>query len=69
MASVANDNFENYFTEKIWQLIPAFYRDQDDAAGNPGVLRGIVQIMAAQAAVQTAPQIPLDLGEEGGGPI
>src|SRR5258708_5240526 len=51
MAGIANDNFESYFAEKIWELIPAFYRDRDGSAANPGVLRGIVEIMAAQAAV------------------
>jgi hypothetical protein len=51
MASPANDNFESYFTEKIWELIPSVYRDQDGLADNPGVLRAIVEIMARQAAV------------------
>lgn len=51
MAGAANDNFEVYFTEKIWEMIPAFYREQDGLAENPGVLRGMVEIMARQAAV------------------
>ena len=51
MASLANDNFEVYFAEKIWQMIPGFYREQDGLAANPGVLRSFVEIMARQAAV------------------
>ncbi len=51
MASVANDNFEVYFTEKMWEMIPAFYREADGLADNPGVLRGMIEIMARQAAV------------------
>jgi len=51
MASAANDNFESYFTEKMWEMIPAFYRDQDGLADNPGVLRALVEIMAREAAV------------------
>ena len=51
MASVANDNFELYFTEKIWEMIPAVYREQDGLADNPGVLRDFVEIMARQATV------------------
>jgi hypothetical protein len=46
-----NDNFETYFTEKLWDMIPAFYRDQDGLAENPGVLRALVHIIAQHAAV------------------
>ena len=49
--TVANDNFERYFAEKIWQMIPAFYRDADGIADNPGVLRAMVEIMAEPAAL------------------
>jgi hypothetical protein len=51
MSRSANDFFEAYFTEKIWELIPAFYREDDGLADNPGVLRAIVSVIAAQAAV------------------
>lgn len=51
MASPAHDHFERYFTEKLWEMIPAFYRDADGLASNPGVLRSIVHIIAAKAAV------------------
>jgi hypothetical protein len=47
---VADDNFEQYYAEKIWDLIPAYYRHEDGIAENPDVLRGIVEIIAKQAA-------------------
>ena len=50
MASAANDRFEAYYAEKLWETIPAFYRDEDGLAANPGVLRSIVEIVAARAA-------------------
>src|SRR5262245_54119546 len=46
----ANDKFEQYFTEKIWEIIPPYYREEDGLATNPGVLRGIARILAARAA-------------------
>jgi hypothetical protein len=51
MSRPANDAFETYFTEKIWELIPAFYRDEDGLADNPGVLRAMVHIIGQQAAL------------------
>lgn len=47
----ARDAFERYYTEKMWEWIPAIYRHEDGLADNPGVLRAIVEIMARQAAV------------------
>jgi hypothetical protein len=47
----ANDRFERYYTEKIWEWIPAFYRDEDGLATNPDVLRAIVEILSQQAAI------------------
>src|SRR5260370_15825770 len=49
MANTANDNFQTYFAEKLWEMIPTFYRDEDGLAENPGVLRSIVEIVAEQA--------------------
>ncbi|MCG8327013.1 MAG: hypothetical protein MI974_04970 [Chitinophagales bacterium] len=49
--SVAEDQFEAYFTEKIWEMIPAFYRTEDGLAESLGVLRSIVEIIAEQAAI------------------
>ena len=36
-----DDQFLTYFTEKLWDMIPAFYREDDASADNPtpGVLR------------------------------
>ena len=50
MGVTPNDKFETYFTEKIWEMIPAFYREEDGLADNPGVLRALVEIIAKQAA-------------------
>jgi hypothetical protein len=50
MATTSNDNVPTYFAEKLWEMIPAFYRDDDGLAENPGVLRSIVEIVAEQAA-------------------
>lgn len=50
MANRANDNFQTYFAEKLWEMIPAFYREEDGLAENPGALRAIVEILAEQAA-------------------
>lgn len=50
MVSPANDRFKTYFAEKIWEMIPAFYREEDGLADNPGVLRAYVEIIAEQAA-------------------
>ena len=47
---MAEDRFEEYFAEKLWEMIPAIYRHEDGLAENPGVLRAVVEIMAEQAA-------------------
>lgn len=47
----ARDEFERYYTEKVWDWIPAIYKDEDGLAARPDVLRSLVQIMAHQAAV------------------
>src|SRR5262245_24783389 len=46
----ALDEFERYYTEKIWEWIPAVYKDEDCLAPRPDVLRSMVIILAAQAA-------------------
>jgi hypothetical protein len=48
---MANDLFEQYYTEKLWEAIPSIYRHEDGIAEEPGVLRGIVQVLAKQAAI------------------
>jgi hypothetical protein len=47
---MADDRFESYYTEKLWEQIPAIYRTEDGLALPPGVLRGIVTLLAQQAA-------------------
>ncbi len=47
----ALDEFERYYTEKIWEWIPAVYKDEDGLAARPDVLRSIVKILARQAAI------------------
>jgi hypothetical protein len=47
----ARDEFERYYTEKIWDWIPAIYKDEDGLAAKPDVLRSIVQILARQSAI------------------
>lgn len=51
MTSQAQDRFELYFAEKLWEMIPAVYRHEDGTAANPGVLRALVEVLAEQAAV------------------
>lgn len=47
----ARDSFERYYAEKLWDWIPAVYRDRDGLEPNPGVLRALVEILARQAAI------------------
>jgi len=51
VANIAQDNFERYFAEKLWEMIPAIYRHEDGIAENPGVLRALVEILAEQTAI------------------
>ena len=46
-----NDRYDIYFLEKLWELVPAIYKQEDGLADNPGVLRSLVKIMAGQAAI------------------
>ena len=49
----ANDGFERYYAEKLWEWIPEVYRDADGRDDNPGkgTLRALVELIADQAAV------------------
>jgi hypothetical protein len=47
----AQDRYDEYYTEKLWSLIPDVYRAEDGNLAQPGVLRGIVEIIAEQAAI------------------
>jgi hypothetical protein len=42
------DNFRNYYTEKLWQLIPEVYRQYDTTSGT---LRAIVEIIGSHASI------------------
>jgi hypothetical protein len=48
--AAARDRFESYFAEKIWELIPAVYRDLDAPYYQAGTLRTFVEAMAGEAA-------------------
>ena len=47
---MANDQFESYYTEKLWEMVPAFYREEDAEGESPGALRALVVLLAQQAA-------------------
>lgn len=47
----AEDNFEAYYAEKLWEMIPPIYRLEDGLAMQPDVLRSLVEILARQAAI------------------
>ncbi|MEM9332141.1 MAG: hypothetical protein AAGA53_12500 [Pseudomonadota bacterium] len=46
----AEDGFQAYYTEKIWHLIPAVYRDQDPKTHSPNALRGLVEVLGEAIA-------------------
>ena len=54
---MARDGFERHYTEKIWDRVPELYRDADGRPptlvdpGGRGQLRGLVEVLAGQAAV------------------
>ena len=53
----ARDGYEAYYAEKLWELLPAIYKEQDGLAVRegtaepPGSLRGFIEVIAEQAAV------------------
>ncbi|HEY5960346.1 MAG TPA: hypothetical protein VIV60_27520, partial [Polyangiaceae bacterium] len=47
----ANDGFKEYYTEKLWALVPEVYRTEDGTQPRRDVLRSIVEVIAEQAAV------------------
>lgn len=53
MSIKTRDGFEEYFTEKFWEMIPPLYRYEDGKEGNPnpGVLHSLIELLASQAAV------------------
>jgi hypothetical protein len=50
-ATRADDGFDRHYAEKIWALIPETYRNEDGIAANPGTLRALIEVLAAEAAV------------------
>lgn len=46
----ARDRYPEHFAEKLWSWIPEVYRSEDFRAARPGVLRALVEIVAADAA-------------------
>jgi hypothetical protein len=46
-----DDRYERYYQEKLWELVPGIHRHEDGIAERPGVLRAIIEIIAAQATV------------------
>ncbi|WP_428667485.1 hypothetical protein [Reyranella sp.] len=49
--SRAADGYEAYFTEKLWALVPAIYRNLDGSGEQKGVVRGLIETIASQAAI------------------
>ena len=47
----AADGYRAFYTEKLWELIPPYYRDLDGTSEPPGALRGLVEVIAEQAAI------------------
>jgi hypothetical protein len=46
----ARDGYREYFTEKLWEWVPAIYRERDGLDGGDA-LRSFVQALASRAAV------------------
>jgi hypothetical protein len=51
MSILYNDDFNRYYSEKIWELIPAIYRHEDGLADPQDVLRSLVDVIAEQAGI------------------
>jgi hypothetical protein len=47
----ARDHYEAYFSEKLWELLPAIYRERDGLADRAGQLRAFIEVLAQQAAI------------------
>ncbi len=44
------DRYVEYYTEKLWELVPAYHRHEDGIGDHPGALRAIVHVWANEAA-------------------
>ncbi|NVB36415.1 hypothetical protein G6O69_01135 [Pseudenhygromyxa sp. WMMC2535] len=49
-AGVALDGYTDYYTEKLWQWLPGYHREEDASTGSPGTLRGIIEAMGEESA-------------------
>ncbi|MEM7357531.1 MAG: hypothetical protein AAF431_00325 [Pseudomonadota bacterium] len=47
---IIHDDYQEYYQEKIWEMIPAYYRHEDGIAEHPDVLRAIVELVATEVA-------------------
>src|SRR5262249_16165841 len=46
------DHYENYYADKLWNLLPAIYRTEvTDSFDTPGHLRELLNRIGAQAAI------------------
>jgi hypothetical protein len=48
MTELPDDQLQQYYTEKLWELIPPLYRDED---GDDGPLRALMEVLSEQAAI------------------
>jgi len=49
--NLIDDGFDRYYSEKLWEMIPEYYRNEDGLSDRPDVLRSIIEIIASQVAV------------------
>lgn len=47
----ADDRFERFYAEKLWELVPSIHRHEDGLGEHPGTLRAIIELIAEQAAL------------------
>jgi hypothetical protein len=47
----ADDRYERFFAEKLWEMLPSIYRHEDGIAERPGTMRAFVELIAEQTAV------------------
>jgi len=50
LADSVDSRYQRYYAEKLWEMIPAVYRNEDAKDPNPGVLRALVEVVARQFA-------------------
>ena len=45
------DGYESYYAEKLWSWLPEIYRTLDADPPSNGVLRALIELVAAEAAL------------------